>query len=88
MRLADLTGERFGRWTVERRAANVGKRNLPAWWCRCECGTVRKVLSQTLRRGNSNSCGCLRAEKGRRHLSRWQQDRKAFAPGIGEGMLY
>ncbi|MGN6562920.1 MAG: hypothetical protein ACTHMU_09695 [Thermomicrobiales bacterium] len=53
----DLTGETFGRWTVLRRAKNVGK----DWYfhCRCQCGTARDVLARSLVYGMSQSCGCL-----------------------------
>ena len=60
----DLTGQRFGRWTVLKRGENYvtldesGKH--AQWWCRCDCGTVRLVASASLRRGRSTSCGCRR----------------------------
>ncbi|KAB2900385.1 MAG: hypothetical protein F9K40_09355 [Kofleriaceae bacterium] len=59
---------RFGLWTVIGRAAV--ERGRGRWTCRCECGTVRDVLAQTLRRC-SRSCGCARlqhiAEAVQRH---------------------
>lgn len=62
----DLTGRRFGRWTVIRRAplpkkAATGERN--GWLCRCDCGTSRVVLNRSLVDGSSRSCGCDTAEK-------------------------
>lgn len=32
--------------------------------CRCDCGTERAVSTVSLRRGVSQSCGCLRGELG------------------------
>lgn len=52
----DLTGQRFGYWTVLYRAENKGDR--AAWYCRCDCGTERVVSSALLLSGESLSCGC------------------------------
>lgn len=58
----DLTGQRFGRWTV------VGKegeyRQGSTWWyCDCDCGTKNAIVSGcNLNKGHSNSCGCYRKE--------------------------
>lgn len=58
-RFIDLTGQRFGRWTVLRYA---GSHNGAFWECRCDCGTIRNIRASCLRRGESKSCGCLSAE--------------------------
>lgn len=61
----DLTGQRFGRWTV---LGFAGRKNFPKgrpaymWLCRCECGTERAVSQQPLCNGGSKSCGCLTNE--------------------------
>lgn len=43
----------FGLWTV---LDEIGKR----WLCRCECGTVRRVVRFDLSSGRSKNCGCVR----------------------------
>jgi hypothetical protein len=55
--MIDLTGKRFGRWVVQRLASspNPGAH----WLCLCDCGTSRVVDGHGLRRGRSESCGCL-----------------------------
>lgn len=54
--LIDLSGQRFGRWTVIRRASRSGS---AAWWlCKCDCGLVGEVRGDSLRHGNTRSCGC------------------------------
>lgn len=58
-RLLDLTGMRFGRWTVLR-YAGYNKGSL--WECRCDCGKIKNVRSDRLRYGKSTSCGCFRAK--------------------------
>lgn len=53
----DLTGQKYGLWTV------LGKSNVRSpngnikWHCRCECGIERDVDSAALRLGTSSSCG-------------------------------
>lgn len=54
----DLTGKRFGRWTVLARVANVSS-SAVAYKCCCDCGTERVVRASLLVRGKSQSCGCL-----------------------------
>jgi hypothetical protein len=58
--LRDLTGMTFDRWTVLRRASNVGEK--VRWFCRCVCGKERIVYKENLLRGLSRSCGCLNRE--------------------------
>ena len=59
----DLTGMKFGRWTVMYRAHNVKGRIY--WHCKCSCeaGTEKDVLSTILLSGKSTSCGCYRKEQ-------------------------
>jgi hypothetical protein len=57
MRLIDLTGERFGRLVVMHRALSKQRRNY-YWWCRCDCGRMKRILGQSLRSGATVSCGC------------------------------
>ena len=62
----DLTGRRFGRWTV------LGKTDTRTMWeCRCDCGTLRAVNAKNMQSGGSKSCGCLHrqiaAESSRTH---------------------
>ena len=61
----DLTGMRFGRYTVLEfdhyyESKNSGKR--PMWKCKCDCGNIRIVRGSTLLNGQAKSCGCLRDE--------------------------
>lgn len=61
-KVIELTGQKFGKWTVLKRAEN-DKENHAQWLCRCDCGTERVVLGKTLRNGKSTSCGCARGGK-------------------------
>lgn len=50
-------GTIFGRLTVIGEAPRIGKRGLRAMLCRCECGIVKAVGLNDLRKGGTTSCG-------------------------------
>lgn len=60
VKLTDLTGLTFGRWTVIKRD---GCKSPPRWWCYCSCGVRASVPGHSLRKGISKSCGCVGAER-------------------------
>lgn len=60
MKLVDLTGQRFGRLVVLRRAENMGRQT--AWLCKCDCGNEKAVPMWNLRSGQTISCGCFADE--------------------------
>jgi hypothetical protein len=57
-RRIDLTGQRFGRWTVLGKGPSPPSWASAHWLCRCSCGAERVVASRHLRSGKSASCGC------------------------------
>jgi hypothetical protein len=59
-KLIDLTGQRFGKLTVIKRAGKQGK--IPTWDCCCECGRTKTIRGDTLKNGSIRSCNCLRKE--------------------------
>lgn len=75
MSAMDMTGQRFGRLTVIKRDGSSNNGRNAAWMCRCDCGGLTRVVGTTLRRGESESCGCLRVE-----ISRAQWARAAGIP--------
>jgi len=64
----DLTGKRFGRWTVLRlyseeiRKVTAQNMVIRYWWCRCDCGNEKPVHRQSLVLKKSTSCGCFQRE--------------------------
>lgn len=64
MQAVDITGQKFGLWTVVARAPKRKQGNA-IWWCRCECGAENAVSGGELKAGLSKSCGCRRAECNR-----------------------
>jgi hypothetical protein len=63
-RIKDITGERFGRWTVERLAGRICYSGafMALWECRCDCGTMRLIPSVQLLQQRTQSCGCTQSE--------------------------
>ncbi len=56
----DITGSKFGRLFVVKRAENIG-RDI-AWQVRCDCGKEMVLPGINFKYGNTSSCGCLRRE--------------------------
>jgi hypothetical protein len=62
-RLIDLAGQTFGRWRVLGLADERSKRGHARWLCRCIDGEEKVVRGDSLRNGQSKSCGCLKREE-------------------------
>lgn len=73
----DMTGQRFGRLVVIRRAESDGWK--ARWLCRCDCGVLAVRLRQTLVAGEARSCGCLRRATSWRNWHA-QRCREAYKP--------
>lgn len=59
--LIDLSGQQFGRLQVISR--DLCKPAKKAYWiCECTCGNTVSVCSEDLRKGKTQSCGCLKRE--------------------------
>lgn len=58
--MADLTGLKFGKWTVVKTAGKDKTGKFDMWECQCECGTVKTLYGLHIRRGRTRSCGCGR----------------------------
>ena len=65
-KLRDLTGQKFGKLLVIKRADNRvynnGKERV-CWQCLCDCGNTKIVSRDDLVSGFVKSCGCFRKEK-------------------------
>ena len=67
----DLTGQKFGRLTVIRKAENTSEAHIK-WLCECECGNFITTRGTSLRRGITKSCGCLVGDK----IREWNKSNK------------
>ena len=61
MSFLNLENKVYGRWTV---LSFYGrdKRNNILWKCKCVCGVEKNVYGNSLRSGQSTSCGCYNRE--------------------------
>lgn len=60
-----LIGNRYGRLLVLAEASLFQRPHIRrrAWICACDCGGFKIAQSQSLKTGETRSCGCLRAER-------------------------
>lgn len=63
MKKIDLSGKKFGKWTVLDRVPNS------SWKCRCECGEIRIVTGSNLTTGKSTCCGCNAQEVAKKNFT-------------------
>ena len=54
----DMTGRRYGLWTVVAEVLGPHSDIHLRWLCECDCGEERLVAGARLRAGTSKSCGC------------------------------
>jgi hypothetical protein len=75
----DILGFRYGAWLV---IGPHGRNDYKqtAWWCRCDCGTIRFVAGVTLRHGLSVSCGCTKPAAISRARTKHGQSRARGQP--------
>lgn len=67
----DLTGQKFGKWTVIDRAPN--RKRLTLWNCQCDCGEVDEVYTHSLKSGRSIRCQkCLGKSKQGKNRYLWK----------------
>lgn len=65
-RFVDLTGKRFGKWTVISEATDHPSRSHVYWNCRCECGTETPVKGSELTASRSQGCKPCNKQHGMR----------------------
>ncbi len=69
----DLVGQRFGKLVGLERTGS-SKHGFSLWLCRCDCGNEKIILANSLKTGNTVSCGCYKINK-----------RKGFKPNLRHG---
>lgn len=77
-KLKDITGQRFGRLVVIRRAEGCSKHEA-RWVCICDCAAEATVIGSRLRNGQTVSCGCYAREQSSLRL-------QALKPNITHGL--
>lgn len=59
-RFVNLTGKRYGRLKVL--SYHGKKKGHKLWQCLCDCGKITICHGTSLKKGDTNSCGCFRVE--------------------------
>lgn len=65
MKKYDLIGQRFERLTVVDKCEPINHQRM--WKCKCDCGNYTIVSTNSLRMGNTRSCGCLQKDACRKN---------------------
>ena len=52
----DLSGQKFGKWTILEKDSNPPNKRYAYWICKCECGTIKSCKSWDLRNNKTSSC--------------------------------
>lgn len=58
----NISGQRFGKLVALYKTTSQIEKNgttKTRWHCRCDCGNECDVLTESLRKGDTKSCGCL-----------------------------
>ena len=56
----NLTNLRYTRYLI---LGYAGKEKLHTyWWCKCDCGKIKKVRGNDLKTGKTKSCGCYSSD--------------------------
>jgi hypothetical protein len=55
-RFQDLTGRRFGKLTVIRRAENNAANGRVRWLCQCECGNTTVAIASNIKGRRTGAC--------------------------------
>lgn len=62
-RVQDLTGKRFGAWTVLSYGGRSQRGNCVLWNCRCDCGAAAVLYGGSLRCGHTHRCSACNATR-------------------------
>ena len=71
MKLDDLTGREFRKWTVIERDMNRKnpKDTNTYWICKCKCGVIKSICSGHLTKSKSESCRVCSNHKNKNRIS-------------------
>ncbi|MFA5240719.1 MAG: hypothetical protein WC476_13570 [Phycisphaerae bacterium] len=60
-KLKDITGNKYGRLVVIGYAGRTKDRHS-LWKCVCDCGNTKTIIGNSMKRGDTTSCGCYAKE--------------------------
>lgn len=56
----NLIGKKFGKLTVLEQT-DIRKNKNVVWKCQCDCGNITYAITNSLTKGNTKSCGCIKS---------------------------
>ena len=67
MSLENIVGSKYGKLTVIKEGSLyihvLTLVTIKKWICKCDCGKTVEVRQDSLRSGNTRSCGCMKGKK-------------------------
>ena len=85
--LDDMTGKKFGRLTVIKRAKENDRQGKVRWICKCDCGKTVEVTGWNLRSGDTMSCGCLHKDVMAEKHTKWRTKEEKILSYIYNSMM-
>ena len=86
-RSIDISGQRFGKLVALKEIGKTAK-GQTIWLCRCDCGNECEKRADVLKSGNSQSCGCVRKERGKSTIINAIKGRKEKSNSVKKDRLY
>lgn len=71
----NIAGNKYGKLLVLEKTNSRSSDGCVMWKCQCDCGNITYVNSNSLKRGDISSCGCLRS-KGEQKINQLLFDNK------------
>lgn len=65
MRQQVQAGAQFGQLTLLEQIGVSSKHKKPYWMVQCVCGTKKVIRLESMKKGSSTSCGCMRKNKAK-----------------------
>lgn len=63
MKKVQMLNRRFGRLTVIAETSERDSKGCILWRCLCDCGNIVDIVGTSLRKGATQSCGCLQIDR-------------------------
>jgi len=82
----DISGNRYGKLVVLNLAYTKSKNSY--WLCKCDCGNEKIVIANSLKKGTTKSCGCLRIKSKKPVKTEIKKERKEKKRHFREPLYY
>lgn len=66
-KIKDITGEKYNKLTAIKYIGKT-KNGSAIWLWKCDCGNEKEIVANSVKTGNTKSCGCLKKEQNKNNL--------------------